>query len=107
MPNLHRYLGTPVLSFIGRCLYGNKIGDYNCGMRGFRTQSMKNLDLKCSGMEFASEMIIKSSLAGYKMTEIPTTLSKDKRNRPPFLNTWKDGYRHLRILVRMRFGFES
>lgn len=103
MPFLHRYLGTPVISFIGRTLYHNKIGDFNCGMRGFNTQRMRDLGLKSTGMEFASEQIIQCSLHSYKIAEVPTTLSKDGRDRKPHLNTWRDGYRHLRLLVVTKF----
>lgn len=99
MPFLHRYLGTPVLSFIGRILYGNKIGDYNCGMRGYNTERFIDLNLQSPGMEYASEMIIQASLHGYSISEVPTTLSKDGRDREPYLNTWSDGWRHLKLLV--------
>lgn len=99
MPFLHRYLGTPVISFIGRTLYHNNIGDFNCGMRGFDRQKMLDLKLSSTGMEFASEMIIQCSLHRYKIAEVPTTLSKDGRDRKPHLNTWRDGYRHLRLLL--------
>ena len=104
MPFLHRYLGTPVLSFIGRFLYHNKIGDYNCGMRCYDKQRFIDLDLQCPGMEYASEMIIQASLAKYDICEVPIKLHKDKRDRPPHLNTWSDGWRHLKILVKSRFA---
>lgn len=99
MPFLHRYLGTPVLSFIGRLLYGNKIGDYNCGMRGYNTKMFLDLDLQSTGMEYASEMIVQASVHGYPMTEVPTTLSKAGRDRASHLNTWRDGWRHLKLLL--------
>lgn len=99
MPFLHRYIGTPVLSFIGRLLYKNKIGDYNCGIRGYNTKKILDLHLKCSGMEYVSEMIVKASLCNYKIAEVPTVLRKDGRNRKPHLNTWKDGWRHLKFLL--------
>lgn len=99
MPLLHRYLGTPVISFIGRLFYNNNIRDFNCGMRGFNTNSMKELGLISTGMEFASEMIVKSSLAKYTIVEVPTTLSVDGRSRKPYLNTWSDGWRHLKFLL--------
>src|SRR6202161_1127022 len=99
MPPLHRYLGTPVLSFIGRLLSRSKIGDFNCGLRGFRRDSAIKLGLQATGMEFASEMIVKSALAHQKIVEVPTTLAKDGRSRPPHLNTWRDGWRHLRFLL--------
>ena len=87
MPFLHRYLGTPVISFLGRLFYKNKIGDFNCGMRGYNTQKIKDLKLRCTGMEYASEMIVQSALHGYKIAEVPTTLSVDGRSRKPYLNT--------------------
>ncbi|HTW02784.1 MAG TPA: glycosyltransferase family 2 protein [Streptosporangiaceae bacterium] len=99
MPPLHRYLGTPVLSFIGRLFFRSKIGDFNCGIRGFRRDSAIALGLQATGMEFASEMIVKSALANQKIVEVPTTLAKDGRSRPPHLNTWRDGWRHLRFLL--------
>ncbi len=99
MPPLHRYLGTPVLSFIGRLFFHSNIGDFNCGLRGFRRDSAINLGLQATGMEFASEMIVKAALARLKITEVPTTLVKDGRSRPPHLNTWRDGWRHLRFLM--------
>ena len=99
MPPLHRYLGTPVLSFIGRLFFRSNIGDFNCGLRGFRRDSAIALGLQATGMEFASEMIVKAALAHQKISEVPTTLSKDGRSRPPHLNTWRDGWRHLRFLL--------
>jgi len=99
MPPLHRYLGTPVLSFIGRLFFRSNIGDFNCGLRGFRRDSAVKLGLQATGMEFASEMIVKAALARQKISEVPTTLSKDGRSRPPHLNTWRDGWRHLRFLL--------
>src|ERR1700722_2968024 len=99
MPPLHRYLGTPVLSFIGRLFFHSKIGDFNCGLRGFRRDSAIKLGLQATGMEFASEMIVKAALAHQKISEVPTTLAKDGRSRPPHLNTWRDGWRHLRFLL--------
>ena len=99
MPPLHRYLGTPVLSFIGRLFFHSSIGDFNCGLRGFRRDSAIALGLQATGMEFASEMIVKAALAKQKISEVPTTLAKDGRSRPPHLNTWRDGWRHLRFLL--------
>src|SRR5580698_2915548 len=99
MPPLHRYLGTPVLSFIGRLFFHSNIGDFNCGLRGFRRDSAIKLGLQATGMEFASEMIVKAALAHQKISEVPTTLAKDGRSRPPHLNTWRDGWRHLRFLL--------
>ena len=99
MPPLHRYLGNPVLSFIGRLFFRSKIGDFHCGLRGFRRDSVLALELQAAGMEFASEMVVKAALAGQHVTEVPTTLAKDGRSRPPHLHTWRDGWRHLRFLL--------
>src|ERR1700678_162838 len=105
MPPLHRYLGTPVLSFIGRLFFHSNIGDFNCGLRGFRRDSAIKLGLQATGMEFASEMIVKAALAKQKISEVPTTLAKDGRSRPPHLNTWRDGWRHLRFLLLFSPGW--
>lgn len=99
MPFLHKYLGNPVLSFIGRLFFKSKIGDFHCGLRGFSKETYYKMELKTTGMEFASEMIVKSSLKDLKITEVNTILSPDGRSRPPHLNTWRDGWRHLRFLV--------
>jgi hypothetical protein len=99
MPFLHRYLGNPVLSFIGRLFFKVPIGDFHCGLRGYNRQSMLDLGLKSPGMEFASEMVVKSALAKYDIRETPTTLKPDGRSRPPHLKTWRDGWRHLRFLL--------
>ncbi|CAH2792280.1 MAG: dolichol-p-glucose synthetase, (glycosyltransferase) [uncultured Caballeronia sp.] len=99
MPFLHKYLGNPVLSFIGRLFFSIPIGDFHCGLRGFNRQSMLDLRLMTDGMEFASEMVVRSALAQYRITEVPTTLQKDGRSRPPHLRTWRDGWRHLRFLL--------
>jgi len=99
MPPLHRYLGNPVLSFIGRLFFRSKIGDFHCGLRGFRRDSAIALNLQATGMEFASEMVVKATLAGQKITEVPTALAKDGRSRPPHLRSWRDGWRHLRFLL--------
>ena len=99
MPPLHKYLGNPVLSFVGRLFFRSKIGDFHCGLRGFRRDSAIALGLQATGMEFASEMVVKATLAKQKITEVPTTLSKDGRSRPPHLRSWRDGWRHLRFLL--------
>jgi hypothetical protein len=99
MPFLHRYLGNPVLSFLGRLFFRAPIGDFHCGLRGFSREAMIALGLKSPGMEFASEMVVKAALAGYAIAETPTTLKPDGRSRPPHLNTWRDGWRHLRFLL--------
>jgi hypothetical protein len=99
MPALHRYLGTPVLSFLGRLFFTTNVGDFNCGLRGFVRARILALDLGTTGMEFASEMVVRSALAGYRIEEVPTTLKKDGRSRPPHLRTWSDGWTHLRFLL--------
>jgi Glycosyl transferase family 2 len=99
MPPLHRYLGNPVLSFIGRLFFGSKIGDFHCGLRGFSRDSVLSLDLQATGMEFASEIVVKATLAGQRVEEVATTLSQDGRSRPPHLRSWRDGWRHLRFLL--------
>jgi hypothetical protein len=99
MRALHRYLGNPVLSSIGRLFFRVKIGDFHCGLRGFRRDSMLALGLQATGMEFASEMVVKSTLARLRVIEVPTTLSPDGRSRPPHLRSWRDGWRHLRFLL--------
>jgi hypothetical protein len=99
MPFLHRYLGNPLLSFLGRLFFRVKVGDFHCGLRGFVRQRILSLDLRTTGMEFASEMIVRSALAGYAVTEVPTALRPDGRSRHPHLRTWGDGWRHLRFLL--------
>lgn len=99
MPFLHRYLGNPVLTFIGRLFFKCPARDFHCGLRGFSRASIMGLHLRTTGMEFASEMVVKASLNKLKITEIPTTLDKDGRSRPPHLRTWRDGWRHLRFLL--------
>ncbi len=99
MPPLHRYLGNPVLSGIGRLFFKTPIGDFHCGLRGFSKEAILKLDLHTSGMEFASEMVVKATLHKLKITEVPTILHKDGRSRPPHLRSWRDGWRHLRFLL--------
>jgi len=99
MPFLHRYLGNPVLSFLGRLFFSNEVGDFHSGLRGFRRSPILALDLRTTGMEFASEMVVKASLQGLRISEVPVTLAPDKRDRPPHLRTWRDGWRHLRFLL--------
>jgi hypothetical protein len=109
MPFLHRYLGNPALSWLGRLLFRIPIGDFHCGLRGFNRESIQDLNLRTTGMEFASEMVVAASLRGLNIREVPTTLAKDGRSRPPHLNTWRDGWRHLRFLMlhspRWTFGY--
>ncbi|MEP6942878.1 MAG: glycosyltransferase family 2 protein [Betaproteobacteria bacterium] len=99
MPALHRYLGNPVLSFMGRLFFSIPIGDFHCGLRGLRREAFIALGLSATGMEFASEMIVKAKLAKLRISEVPTTLSRDGRSRAPHLRTWRDGWRHLRFLL--------
>lgn len=99
MPLLHRYLGNPVLTTVGRLFFGSPCGDFHCGLRGFRRSAILSLDLQAPGMEFASEMIVKATVAGLRIGEVPTTLSPDGRGRPPHLRSWRDGWRHLRFLL--------
>lgn len=99
MPPLHRYLGNPVLSGIGQLFFRPNIGDFHCGLRGFNRARVRELELQTTGMEFASEMVVKASLARYRIEEVPTTLKKDGRSRPPHLRSWHDGWRHLRFLL--------
>lgn len=99
MPPLHRYLGNPVLSLAGRVFYSAPIGDFHCGLRAFRRDAVLALGLSSSGMEYASEMIVKAQLASLSMAEVPATLSKDGRSRPPHLRSWRDGWRHLKFLL--------
>jgi len=99
MPLLHRYLGNPVLSFVGRLLFHTRVGDFHCGLRGFDREAVRSLHLRTTGMEFASELVVKAALAGWRIAEVPTTLSPDGRGRPPHLRTWRDGWRHLRFLL--------
>ncbi|NML42699.1 glycosyltransferase family 2 protein [Ramlibacter sp. G-1-2-2] len=98
MPFLHRYLGNPVLSFVGRLFFRTNIGDFHCGLRGFSRAAIQKLGLLTPGMEFASEMVAKAALAGLRIEEVPTTLRPDGRGRPPHLRTWRDGWRHLRFM---------
>ncbi len=99
MPALHRYLGNPVLTGIGRLFFGSPSRDFHCGLRGFSKEAILALDLRTTGMEFASEMVVKANLHGLRIFEVPTTLSPDGRTRAPHLRSWRDGWRHLRFLL--------
>ena len=99
MPGLHRYLGNPVLSFLGRLLFRSPCRDFHCGLRGFRRAAILGLDLRTTGMEYASEMVVKAALHSLDVAEVPATLSRDGRSSPPKLRTWHDGWRHLRFLL--------
>jgi glycosyltransferase involved in cell wall biosynthesis len=99
MPPLHKYLGNPVLSFLGRLFFPSAIGDFHCGLRGFSKEAAERMELQTTGMEFASEMVVKATLLKMKVAEVPTTLSPDGRSRAPHLRSWRDGWRHLRFLL--------
>jgi glycosyltransferase involved in cell wall biosynthesis len=99
MPLLHHWLGNPLLSFTGRLFFKIPIHDFHCGLRGFNAQAVRALDLRTSGMEFASEMVVRAALEKFSVVEVPTTLSPDGRSRPPHLRTWRDGWRHLKFLL--------
>lgn len=99
MPFLHRWLGNPVLSYLGGLFFSSDVGDFHSGLRGFRRSPILALDLRTTGMEFASEMVVRASVQGLRIAEVPVTLGPDKRGRPPHLRTWRDGWRHLRFLL--------
>jgi hypothetical protein len=99
MPPLHKYLGNPVLSFVGRLFYQAPIGDFHCGLRAFSREAILNLNLATTGMEFASEMVVKATLRKLSIAEVPTTLVPDGRTRAPHLRSWRDGWRHLKFLL--------
>jgi glycosyltransferase involved in cell wall biosynthesis len=99
MPPLHRYFGTPLLTAISRLFFRSSIGDIQCGMRAFTRDAYDRMNLRTSGMEFASEMIVKSSLLGMRIAEVPVTLSVAGRTRPPHLRSWRDGWRNLRFYL--------
>jgi glycosyltransferase involved in cell wall biosynthesis len=99
MPFHHKYLGNPVLTFIGRLFFRSPVRDFHCGLRGFNRESIIGLDLRTTGMEFASEMVVKASLHKLNLCEVPITLSRDGRGRPPHLRSWRDGWRHLKFLL--------
>ena len=99
MPPLHRYLGNPVLTAIGRLFFRSPVRDFHCGLRGFTKAAFERMELRTTGMEFASEMVVKATLLGMRVTEVPVTLAQDGRSRSPHLRTWRDGWRHLRFLL--------
>ena len=99
MPPLHRYLGNPVLSGLGRLFFRCSVGDFHCGLRGLSYEAFQRMKLQTTGMEFASEMVVKAVMKGMKISEVPTTLSPDGRTRPPHLRSWRDGWRHLRFML--------
>jgi glycosyltransferase involved in cell wall biosynthesis len=99
MPWKNRYIGNPILTWVGRVLFDCPAKDFHCGLRGFRKDAFLRMDLRTTGMEFASEMVIKATLFGLRISEVPTTLSPDGRSRPPHLRPWRDGWRHLRFML--------
>lgn len=99
MPALHRYFGNPALTRLGRLFFGSPVGDFYCGLRGFRKEAYERMALRTTGMEFATEMIVKATLLRLRVAEVPTTLSPDGRSRPPHLRTWRDGWRTLRFFL--------
>jgi hypothetical protein len=99
MPVLNRYLGNPVLTGIGRLFFRTPMGDFHCGLRGFSKAAVERMDLHTTGMEFASEMVVKASLLEMRIAEVPTTLSPDGRSRPPHLRRWRDAWRHFRFML--------
>lgn len=101
MPFLHKYLGNPVLSFLGRKMFKTKIRDFHCGMRAFRKDKISLLGLQATGMEFATELVVKATFAKLRIFEVPVNLYRDGRNRPPHLRTWRDGWRHLRFMLAL------
>jgi glycosyltransferase involved in cell wall biosynthesis len=99
MPWMNRWIGTPILSQLGRLFFHSQVRDFNCGLRGYTRAAFDKLNLRTAGMEFASEMIVKATLLGLCVTEVPATLGPDGRSRPPHLRPWRDGWRHLRFLL--------
>jgi hypothetical protein len=99
MPGLHRYFGNPILTKIGRLFFHSPVGDFYCGIRGFRKTAYEKMGLRTTGMEFATEMVVKATLLKFQIAEVPTTLSPDGRSRPPHLRTWRDGWRTLRFFL--------
>src|ERR1700751_3492649 len=99
MPPLHRYFGNPALTRLGRLFFRSPVGDFYCGLRGFRKEAYQRMALRTTGMEFATEMVVKATLLKLRIAEVPTTLSPDGRNRPPHLRTWRDGWRTLRFFL--------
>ncbi len=108
MPWKNRYLGNPLLSWLGRLLFGSPVHDFHCGLRGYRKHAFLQMDLRTSGMEFASEMVIKATLLGMNIAEVATTLSKDGRSRPPHLRPWRDaGATFVSCCCSARAGYSS
>ena len=99
MPWKNRYIGNPILTGIGRLFFACPARDFHCGLRGFSAAAYRKMDLRTTGMEYASEMVIKSTMLGLRISEVPTTLSPDGRSRPPHLRPWRDGWRHLIFML--------
>ena len=99
MPTLHRYLGNPILSMVGKVFFRVPVNDFHCGLRGFKRESVHRLNLVTAGMEFASEMVVRAAIEGLRIAEVPTSLRRDGRDRAPHLRTWPDGWRHLKFLL--------
>jgi glycosyltransferase involved in cell wall biosynthesis len=99
MPWHHRYIGNPILSFIGQLFFKTPAKDFHCGLRGFTKEAVQKMNLQTTGMELASEIVIKASILDMRVCEVPTTLSPDRRERPPHLRSFRDGWRHLRFLL--------
>ncbi len=99
MPWKNRWLGNPILSALGKLLFRAPVGDFHCGLRGYRADAFRRMDLRTTGMEFASEMVMKATLLNMRVAEVPTTLSPDGRGRAPHLRPWRDGWRHLRFML--------
>ncbi|HYU26583.1 MAG TPA: glycosyltransferase family 2 protein [Thermoanaerobaculia bacterium] len=99
MPPLHRWLGNPVLSAVGRLFFSSPVRDFHCGLRGFSKAAYERMHLRTTGMEFASEMVVKATLLGMRVDDVPIVLRPDGRSRPPHLRSWRDGWRHLRFLL--------
>jgi len=99
MPFLHKYFGNPLLTGIGRLFFGSPVGDFYCGIRGFRKDAYERMDLRTTGMEFATEMVVKATLLKLRIVEVPTSLAPDGRSRTPHIRTWRDGWRTLRFFL--------
>ena len=99
MPPLHRYFGNPLLTFLGRLFFQSRCGDFYCGQRGFNRDAIRGLELQSTGMEFALEMLVKATMTGLRVTEVPIKLKPDGRGRPPHLRSWRDGWRSLRFYL--------
>jgi len=99
MPWLHRRVGNPLLTAVGRLLFRSPVSDFHCGLRAFTRQAYRAMNLRTTGMEFASEMVVKATAQGMRVAEVPITLRPDGRSRPPHLRSFRDGWRHLRFML--------